>query len=211
MPLDLATFFAKARGPKHAPGLLGPTLDQGEVDGCEAVINAFEGCPTSWVAYALATTYHETAGTMRPIRERGSNSYLTRNYDVTGRDPERARRYGNTQPGDGAKYCGRGFVQLTWKSNYAWASSEVGVDLVAQPDLAMRPDIAAAVLRKGVELGRFNGHGHGLGYYLPHDQGQTNQFIAARRTVNITDKARLIAGYAQQFQSALNLAGYSAR
>jgi putative chitinase len=86
------------------------------------------------LAYILATAFHETATTMQPIKERGGRAYLEANYDVTGEKPAQARANGNTEPGDGARYAGRGFVQLTWKNNYRRVGDLIGVDLVSSPD-----------------------------------------------------------------------------
>lgn len=57
-------------------------------------------------------------------------------------------RLGNTQPGDGALFKGRGFVQLTGRSNYAKYSQALGLgdQLVQNPDLANDPKIAAQLL-----------------------------------------------------------------
>jgi putative chitinase len=52
-------------------------------------------------------------------------------------------RMGNTEDGDGAKYIGRGLIQLTGKENYANCGSAIGVDLVANPDLLATPKYAA--------------------------------------------------------------------
>lgn len=54
-------------------------------------------------------------------------------------------RLGNTEAGDGFKYRGRGFVQLTGKANYAAAGKALGLDLVKNPDLAADPDVAAKI------------------------------------------------------------------
>jgi predicted chitinase len=187
-------------------GLLWPTLDQDEVSGCEAILDAMAGLPLSWCAYALATAYHETAHTMQPIREFGGPRYLTRMYDVTGARPAMARKMGNTEPGDGVRFCGRGYVQLTWKANYAKAGAKLGVDLVANPDKAMRPDIAARIMREGMVEGWFTGKG--LADYLPGARATLAQYQAARRIINGTDKAALIAGYAMQFEAALVKGGW---
>lgn len=188
-------------------GILGPTLDTSEVSGCDAILEAMSGLPIAWTAYALATAYHETAGTMQPIKEYGGANYFTRMYDVTGEKPDRAKRMGNTTPGDGPRYCGRGYVQLTWKQNYAKAGSKLGVDLVGNPDRAMAPDIAAKILRHGMREGWFTGKS--FQSFLPA-QGLANHeaFGAARRIINGTDKAARIAGYAVQFQTALKSGGW---
>src|SRR5207245_1998686 len=53
---------------------------------------------------------------------------------------------GNGARGDGAKFKGRGFVQLTGKSNYERFGREVGVDLIAHPEQANDPEFAAKLL-----------------------------------------------------------------
>ncbi len=52
---------------------------------------------------------------------------------------------GNTQPGDGKRYKGRGYIQLTGRANYTHYGKKLGVDLAGNPELAKRPDIAADV------------------------------------------------------------------
>ena len=52
---------------------------------------------------------------------------------------------GNTQPGDGKRYKGRGYIQLTGRANYTHYGSKLGVDLAGNPELAKKPDIAADV------------------------------------------------------------------
>lgn len=58
------------------------------------------------------------------------------------------RRYGNTQPGDGYKYRGRGFNQVTFKSSYEKYAKETGIDLVNNPDLLNDVNVAADVAVK---------------------------------------------------------------
>ena len=186
---------------------LGP-LKQSQVDGFEAVLDAVEGAPLSHQAYMLATAWHETAGTMKPIKEYGGPSYFTRMYDVAGDRPKLCISMGNTCAGDGARYFGRGYVQLTWKGNYAKAGEELGVDLVGDPDLALRPDIAAKILRHGMDEGWFSGKRNST--YLPASGVATReQYMAARRIINGTDKADLVENYAQAFERALRDGGVS--
>ena len=199
--MNKEAFFAEVR-----KGILGFTLSPDEVSGCEAIMDAMAGLPRSWCAYALATAYHETAHTMQPISEFGGPAYFTRMYDITGQRPTLARKMGNTEPGDGPKYRGRGYVQLTWKVNYAKAGTKLSVDLVAHPEMAMRPDIAAKIMRDGMVEGWFTGKR--LGDYLQGPFATLVQYQGARRIINGTDKAALIAGYAMQFESALAKGGW---
>jgi putative chitinase len=197
-----AAFFNHLRA-----GLLGPTLSGEEVDGCNKILAAMEGSPLAWTAYALATAYHETASTMQPIKEYGGQTYFTRMYDVTGARPQLALKYGNTCAGDGPKYCGRGYVQLTWKANYDTASKKCGVDLVAHPDKAMDPAVAAKVMRHGMTEGWFTGKK--FSDYLPTKGGATSgQYGRARYIINGTDKAQKIATHALEFEKALKLGGW---
>lgn len=87
-------------------------------------------------SYFLAQLGHETAG-FKYIKELGSQAYFKR-YD--GR-----KDLGNTQAGDGARYAGRGFIQLTGRANYASMSKKLGYDLVNTPELACQPKIAALI------------------------------------------------------------------
>lgn len=52
---------------------------------------------------------------------------------------------GNDQPGDGERYKGRGYIQLTGKYNYAKAGEALGLDLVKKPELVEKPEVAAKV------------------------------------------------------------------
>jgi len=202
-----AAFFDHMRASK----ILGPTLSQEEVTGCGAILDACADAawPLAWTAYALGTSYHETAATMQPIHERGGNAYFRRMYDIEGERPAKARELGNTTPGDGAKYAGRGYVQLTGKTNYSKAGAKVGVDLKVNPDLAMQPDIAASILLWGMGTGAFTGKK--LSDYLPiaGALGTSAQFKEARRIVNGQDRAADIAAYALVFQEALTKGQWS--
>jgi putative chitinase len=184
--------------------LLGPVLTPAEVEGCEAIIQAAfaAGWSDADLAYGLATAWHETAHTMQPIKEYGGPEYLRRNYDVTGRNPDRARAMGNTAPGDGVRYAGRGFVQLTWKRNYKIAGDKLGIDLVREPDKAMVPIVAAGIMAWGMKEGWFTGRK--LADYLPRKgPASVTAFTNARKIINGNDKAAHIASLAIDFQEAI--------
>jgi predicted chitinase len=87
---------------------------------------------------AIATVAVET-GRFSPVRERGGPAYFTKHY-------EGRADLGNNQPGDGAKFFGRGYIQITGRGNYSEYGREIGVDLIANPDLALDPAIGAEVL-----------------------------------------------------------------
>lgn len=196
--VDLAAFFDTMRKGR----ILGPTLSTDEVSGCEAIIAACKSWPVSWTAYALATAYHETAGTMQPIKEYGGAGYFRRMYDIEGSRPHVAKSLGNTVPGDGAKFAGRGYVQLTGRTNYQRAQDKLGVPFVSDPDLAMKPDHAAAIMARGMTEGWFTAKK--LADYLPSiGKGTHAQFKEARRIINGTDRAADIATYAVEFQKGL--------
>lgn len=196
-------FFAELRKSEA----MGPTLSAEEVSGCEAILTACKSWRLSWAAYGLATAHLETAGTMQPIKEYGGQAYFRKMYDIEGARPAKARELGNLIPGDGAKYAGRGYVQLTGKANYTKASTVLGHDLVSNPDLAMRPDIAAAIMAQGMEQGWFTGKK--LSDYLPSDLGTVDQFKSARRIINGQDRALDIARTAMEFQRALTTGGWA--
>ncbi len=165
-------------------------LSQQQVDGFNFLVLALADWPVSWQAYALATTWHETARTMQPILERGGEAYFRRMYDPLGERPHVAKRLGNTQPGDGARYAGRGYVQITGRTNY----ERYGI--ADTPEDALKPDVALRILRDGMEHGRFTGKA--LKDYLPGD------YVNARRIINGTDKAAEIAKHAEVFEAALS-------
>jgi len=94
------------------------------------------------LAQFMAQCEHES-GNFAHLEELGGKNYLAK-YDLTV-NPAKAKALGNTQAGDGAKYKGRGFIQITGKANYASAGQALGIDLVSNPELAAKPDVAAKV------------------------------------------------------------------
>ena len=197
MPLATpAAFFDHLRA-----GLFSPALSASEVSGCEAILGACAGWRLSWTAYGLGTAYLETAHTMQPVKEVGGDVYFNRMYGPDGNRPAIAKQLGNTEPGDGALFAGRGYVQLTGRGLYAKAGAELDQPLVENPDLALEPAIAAQIMRRGMERGWFTGRT--LSMYLIQDQEAHYPFTQARRIINGQDRASDVADYAQQFQQAL--------
>lgn len=91
----------------------------------------------------MAQMVHET-GEFRAMVERGSRESISKRYDIR-YNPRLALILGNTEPGDGWKYRGRGYIQLTGKGNYQAAEKALRIPLVSDPDLASRPEIAAKI------------------------------------------------------------------
>jgi hypothetical protein len=181
---DRATYFNYVRDV-----LFEGALSQQQVDGQNVILALWEhgdtGTPMDdlrWLAYMLATTFHETAFRMWPITEQGSDSYL--------------------QGKDYWPYVGRGFVQLTWEENYKNAGAALGLiedrDLVAHPELALDSLIAARVMFRGMAEGWFTGAK--LGQFFNDD---TDNPVDARTIINGHDCDTQIAAYHQQFLQAL--------
>jgi len=167
-------------------------LEQIHVDGQSVILAVWEyqggGTPMRdlrWLAYMLATTYHETAKRMWPITEYGSPSYL------------QGKEY--------YPYVGRGFVQLTWKDNYQKASQILSLyddrDLVDHPELALDSLIATRILFRGMAEGWFTGRK--LGQYFNATEDDP---LNARQIINGNDCDDQIAGYHHTFLAALTLA-----
>lgn len=204
MTIDRKVFFS---GIRQQP--FDGKLTAGQVAGTSAILDEWERRKLTdlrHLAYMLGTTKWETDHSMEPRGEKGGKAYLTRMYDVTGSRPALARRNGNTVPGDGVRYSGKGYVQLTWKNNYATMTkllkmAGVGVDLVADPDLAMRPDIAAFAMFEGMIGGTFTGKK--LADYFNASKAD---WLNARRIINGTDRAAEIATIAKVFYADLVVA-----
>lgn len=135
------------------------------------------------LAHVLATAYHETAHTMKPIEEQGSDKYL------------KSKKY--------YPYIGRGYAQVTWKENYEKVAKLLNIDCVNKPDLLLEPEYAVPAIITGMKDGWFTGKK--LSDYITL---QRSDFKNARRIINGMDKADLIAEYARLYDKALLEIGY---
>lgn len=147
------------------------------------------------IAYMLATVKHETAGTFEPIKERGTREYFAK-YEFR-------RDLGNLRPGDGYLYIGRGYCQITGFTNYKFFGNLLGVPLLTNPHMTLQPDIAYKILSHGMRKGKFTGKA--LSDYINIDGCD---FVGARRIINGTDRAELIATYAAEYLRLLFDGGF---
>ena len=147
------------------------------------------------IAYCLGTFKWETAHSMRPIDEHGSNSYFNRRY---GPQTKVGKVLGNTKVGDGALFHGRGYVQLTGRRNYTKAKNLTGVDLLTNPDDAKDPALAYQIAIQGMKEGWFTGKR--LDQFI---KDAVADFENARTIINGHDKAQTIADIARRFSEVL--------
>lgn len=162
------------------------SFTQIQVDCANAICDLAQraGAPLPHVAYMLATAWHEAH--LKPQDEHGQGAGHT---------------YGQSAGPYGLNYFGRGLVQLTWLRNYEYATQRlrtlnvigVDIDLVKNPELANRPDIAAAILVYGMTEG----------WFTEKKLSDFDDFYRMRTVVNGYDCASLIVGYARKWEAAL--------
>lgn len=197
---DRATFFAEYR--EH----FGP-LRQSLVDALDVLLDRIEQddrfenvtepkTGRRQLAYCLATFKWETAHTMKPIDEIGTDARFNKLY---GPETRVGKSLGNTQSGDGARFHGRGFVQLTGRSNYKRAGDFLNVDLTAHPDKAKDSDLAYRIATEGMIKGWFTGAK--LNKFFK--DGASPKWVDARKIINGHDKAEEIAALGRQFDEVL--------
>jgi hypothetical protein len=184
---DRKTYFDAVRGT-----LFSGALTQQQTDGQNLILSIYEGgyagtpfTDLRWLAYLLATVYHECATRMWPVTEFGSAEYL--------------------QGQEYWPFVGRGMVQITWEDNYRRASAMLGLiddrDLVDYPEVALDSMISARIAFRGMAEGFFTGKK--LGDYFNAD---TDDPLNARQIVNGNDDDELIANYHRTFLAAIEAA-----
>lgn len=175
--------------------LFGGSLTQGQVGGLTAILDYWEDNFSAkddrWLAYMLATAHHETDRKFQAIEEYGKG---------------KGKKYGSNFKMNGTHYTdtsglfyGRGLVQLTWYENYQKMGKQFKVDLLQHPELALDLPIAVKIMFYGMMNGSFTGKK--LSDYFTANK---EEWVNARRIINGTDKANLIAGYGKQFYAAIS-------
>jgi predicted chitinase len=186
--IDREKFFSTIRG-----SLFGGNLSQQQVDGMNYLLDVWERVfshlDVRWLGYALATVFHETAQTMRPIEEYGEGQ---------------GKSYGSPTGPHSQAYYGRGHVQLTWEENYIKGQKNLaeryGVDVPMHqyPHRMLEDEPSALVLFDGMIEGWFTGL-----KLLDFFNDDTEDPYNARKIVNGLDKAEVIADYYAKFKEAL--------
>lgn len=160
-----------------------PSYDQTRYNNAADIINYSVKLTqdTNQIAYILATAVGESG--VMPIKEKRAAPgtplrKIQDQYWYTG-------------------FMGRGYVQLTWESNYKKFADVLHVDLVGNPDLALNPVYAAEILGMGMKKAMFTGVG--LDNYI---NSQKVDFYNARRIINGLDAAQTFADYAERIVKA---------
>lgn len=121
-----------------------------------AALAAFELTDSAMVATALGTVRAETEGFV-PIAELPSRFNTLPGlppFSAYDSDTKIGKNLGNTQPGDGRRFCGRGYVQLTGRHNYERYGAVLDIRLVDNPDWGSAPEIAACLLAAFLDAAR---------------------------------------------------------
>lgn len=138
------------------------------------------------IAYILATAEHESHLGRLMVELASGLAYNPVSKLAT--------QLGNTQPGDGPRYKGRGFVQITGRRNYTDWANRLNIDLVGHPEKAADFTIAAKILVQGMQKGTFTTLR--LGNFI---SGENRDFVNARKIINGLDQAQKIAAIAENY------------
>lgn len=168
------------------------------VAGIEAIFDEWEQeglQDLRMLAYMLATAWHETGFTMQPVTEIGKGQ--KRPYG------KKIKHSGVAYVAPNKYYYGRGLVQITWFENYQLLGRLIGIDLLANPDLALQLPIAVKIMFEGMLRGSSN-FGDFTGKCLEmYFNAKTNDPLNARRIINGTDCASKIKEYHDDFMECL--------
>jgi predicted chitinase len=184
--MNMATFFSAIRP------MFGDQISTIQVDRIEAVVEGLEDrkVPIRHAAYILGTAHHES-GRFIHMQELWGPTPAQRRY-------EGRADLGNVTKGDGKKFMGRGFVQITGRRNYTFWARRLGVDLLKEPHLTTLIQYAVPILIDGMLEGTFTGK----------RLADFAKYRDMRRVVNQMDRADLIAVYAVDYEDALRKANY---
>lgn len=180
-------------------------LKQAQVTELDTLITFLERDPFThpcYVAHMFAEVRHETDATYAPIREYGTDEYLS--Y------LKRKKSLGNHLIDDALalRLCGRGHIQTTGYFNYKWASELCGHDFIADPDALLIPEYSYKVMKVGMEIGRFTGKKLS-DFWINFTNGLYDHYKARKIINGIVPKvAEKISRDARKYEMILDSSGW---
>jgi putative chitinase len=210
MAINRAFFFGEVRA-----NLFNGSLKQSQVDGMNSILDEWEENHSTqddrWLAYMLATAYHETGRAMLPVEENLNYSakrlrqvfpsrFSDEDAEAYAGDRKRianrayANKIGNGDEasGDGWRFRGRGLVQITGRANYA----KFGIE--ATPDDALNDVKTVAIMFRGMIEGLFTGRR--LSDYFSGDKAD---WTSAREIILAGNLEAEIGGYGKAFYRSI--------
>jgi hypothetical protein len=213
--VDRDHFFANFPSSK----LYGKTATGSRRVGFEAIFDVWDKVPeydfAEWLAYGLGTAWHETGGTMAPVREGFKKTDADAYAHVTKYCKDQGISNYAARHSNGKSYYGRGYVQLTHAANYKKTGERLGLGdaLYADPDRVMDAALAAQIMLTGMIEGLFRPkYGSLIDYFNSKEQS----WFDARDLIN-GDKAKtpkwaggksigeLVGGYGRAFRDVIRL------
>jgi putative chitinase len=97
----------------------------------------FEPLTAAMAEFGISTPARQASFLAQVGHESGQLQYVREL--ASGEAYEGRKDLGNTWPGDGRRYRGRGLIQITGRANYAACGAALGLDLLAQPELLEQP------------------------------------------------------------------------
>lgn len=176
--------------------LFGGKLSASQVEGMDAIIDEYEArkwTDLRWLAYILATAYHEVDKKMQPIEEYGKGKNRTYGYKV--------KYSGKKYFSPDKIYYGRGYTQNTWFEIYEKLSkaNKEGWDFLNNPELLLQIKPSIWAMFHGMSTGLYTGKK--LSDYFNENK---NEPVNARRIINGVDAAIKIKQHYEDFLQALS-------
>jgi hypothetical protein len=201
MQIDRPAFYAAAR--TH----VAKTLSKSQIEGFEEIFDVWDGVPhydlLEWLAYILATAWHETGRRMQPVRESFAKSDAQAYQRVSKYCADNNKKNYAARHANGHSYYGRGYVQLTHGVNYIRAGKELGLGsaLYDDPDRVLDVGMGARIIVEGMVEGWFTKYDL-TDFFSRGEQ----EWYNARQIINRFDKASTIAQYGKDFLACLEYA-----
>ncbi len=148
---------------------------------CDQIITEMDSVSENLMCGAMATIRIEVGKGFLPIMEIASGDAYEGRLDL-----------GNSQKGDGRRFKGRGFIQLTGRANYDHYGKVLGIDLVNNPDLALDVNVSAKILAQ---------------YFKERKVDQacaSGDWLSVRKLVNGVNRATGLPNGWVEFQNVIN-------